>query len=74
MQETARDVVVRLVTAPGYTQASGAAIVRELRARLGPAMQISIEEVAAIPRTSAGKFRAVINSHAQQGGMLPGEP
>jgi phenylacetate-CoA ligase len=63
VQESALDVRVRLVPAAGYTEADGESVARELRARLAPEMRIRVERVAAIERTAAGKFRAVVNPY-----------
>jgi phenylacetate-CoA ligase len=54
-------VVVRLVPARNYATADAEALLRELAARLGPGVQIRIEQVPAIERTASGKFRAVVN-------------
>jgi phenylacetate-CoA ligase len=67
VQETARDLAVRLVPGPGYADADGEAIAHALRERLGHEMRISILRVASIERTSSGKFRAVINRCAADG-------
>lgn len=65
VQEGARDLVVRLVPGPGYSEADGAAVAQELRARLGAEMRIAIRPVASIERSASGKFRAVINRCAR---------
>ena len=59
VQETLDRVRVRLVPADGYTSADGAAIASRIRERLGD-IDVTIDEVAAIPRTSNGKLRAVV--------------
>lgn len=60
IQESLDRVRVRLVPAPGYTEAQGAALREAIRARLGP-VEVLLEEVAMIPRGSNGKFRAVVS-------------
>jgi phenylacetate-CoA ligase len=70
VQRSETDVLVRVVPALGYEDGDGDAVLDELRARLGPAMRVSIETVTSIPRTSSGKFLAVINEHAR-GTPLP---
>jgi len=59
--QMARDEIhVNVVPAAGYSQADADAIVARLRERVG-AMNVRIIEVAEIPRSSNGKFRAVLN-------------
>lgn len=65
VQRNETDVLVRLVPAPNYERRDGDAVAAELRARLGPAMRVAIETASSIPRTSSGKFLAVINEHAR---------
>jgi phenylacetate-CoA ligase len=59
IQESLRQIRVRVVPAPGFGPAAAAELTRALQRRLGT-VSITIEETAAIPRTAAGKFRAVI--------------
>jgi phenylacetate-CoA ligase len=59
VQDRVDSVRVRLVPAPGYDAAVAAAIRRALVDRMGE-IEVRIEEVTAIERTSRGKFRAVI--------------
>jgi hypothetical protein len=54
-------VTVRIVPGPDYTDDDGLAVVKELEARIGPAMQMTVELVTGIERTAGGKFRAVVN-------------
>jgi phenylacetate-CoA ligase len=74
VQEGARELVVRLVPGPGYSEADGAAVAAELRARLGHEMRIAIEPVASIERSASGKFRAVINRSVGGPPAAPGAP
>lgn len=59
IQETLKQIRVRFVRAPGYSPQSAYSLVRELKKRLGP-VEVVLEEVTEVPRTSNGKFRAVI--------------
>jgi phenylacetate-CoA ligase len=74
VQENARDLVVRLVRGRGYRDADGEAVARELAARLGPEMRISIQPVESIERSASGKFRAVINRSSGSSSTRPGAP
>ena len=56
-----------VVTGDGLGPDEEASLTRELALRLGPAMHIDLVRVPRIPRTQAGKFRAVINLVAAQG-------
>jgi phenylacetate-CoA ligase len=59
VQERLDHIRVRYVPAPGYNAAAGASIVARLQDRLGP-VKVTLEELPEIPRTAAGKFRAVV--------------
>jgi phenylacetate-CoA ligase len=59
VQETLTRIRVRLVPAPDFTPDAIDDLTRRLRARLGP-VEVVIETMMAIPRTSRGKFRAVV--------------
>jgi phenylacetate-CoA ligase len=59
VQESIRRIRVRYVPADGYSTATGDSLVRRLRDRMGP-VEVTLEEVESIPRTSGGKFRAVV--------------
>jgi phenylacetate-coenzyme A ligase PaaK-like adenylate-forming protein len=61
VQESASGVTVRIVPGPDYTDDDGLAVVKELEARLGPAMRMTVELVTGIERTAGGKFLAVVN-------------
>jgi len=61
VQETLDRIRVRYVPAPGFTPGAGHAIVEGIRARMGT-VDVILEEVAEIPRTANGKFRAVMCS------------
>ncbi len=52
-------LVVFVVPKPSFGEASERALVRELRARLGDQIEISLERVAEIARQPNGKLRAV---------------
>lgn len=60
VQETVDRIRVRLVPTTGFRAAHGQAIAAELRGRMGP-IEVVLEEVAEIPRSANGKFRAVIS-------------
>jgi len=60
IQESLVHVVVRYVSAPGCTLTDLDNLVNRLHQRLGE-MNIELEEVEQIPRSSNGKFRAVIS-------------
>ena len=60
VQETLERVRVRYLPAPGFGENSARTLIEELRARLGP-MEIVLEAVDSLPRTSTGKFRAVVS-------------
>jgi hypothetical protein len=54
-------VALRVVPAPGYGPAVAADLARRLGARLGPSMEVAVEEVERLPRGGAGKLRGVVS-------------
>jgi phenylacetate-CoA ligase len=55
-----RDLIrVRIVPAPGFTDADGRTIISNVKARMG-AVTVVLEPLSAIPRSANGKFRSVI--------------
>jgi phenylacetate-CoA ligase len=61
IQETLHRVRVKVVAAEGFGDADLKTISLGLRERLGDGMEVVFERVDQIPRTAAGKFRAVIS-------------
>ena len=61
IQETLSRVRVRIVAAEGYGEVDRRRIAEGLRERLGTGVEIEFEQVDDIPRTRAGKFKAVIS-------------
>jgi phenylacetate-CoA ligase len=59
IQETLDRILVKFVPAADYTPEGGAMIIAQLQARLGP-VDIVLEPVDTIPRTSSGKFQSII--------------
>lgn len=59
IQETLDRILVKYVPAADYTPAGGAMLVAQLKARLGP-VDIVLEPVETLPRTSSGKFQSVV--------------
>ena len=60
IQETIDQLRVLVVPAPGFRAEVARSIVERLQARLGQ-VRVEIQSVESIPRTAAGKFRAVVN-------------
>jgi phenylacetate-CoA ligase len=60
-QERIDEIEVRVVPGPDYTEASQLALLRELRNRVGDALAVRFIKVESIPRTTSGKFRAVVS-------------
>jgi len=72
VQESRERVQVQVVPAAPLTDAIRDAIDRGLRARLGAAVHVEIEEVDEIPPERSGKFRYVV-SHVEPGPQNPGQ-
>lgn len=67
VQETLHRIRVKVVPVDGFGPPDVDDIVGRVRLRLGPQVDVIVEPVAEIPRTSAGKFRAVISLLPRQG-------
>jgi phenylacetate-CoA ligase len=61
IQEKVDLITILIVVTDLYKEKHGEFVVNELRKRMGPDVTYEIDYVDAIPRTSSGKFRAVIN-------------
>lgn len=60
VQEGPARLVVRVVPAPGFNATHAEDLSRRVRMRVGDSMAVVVEPVDRIPRTAAGKFRAVV--------------
>ena len=59
--QTALDrIEVRVVTGVGWDKETPKAIIEAVRSRVGDRIHVEVRTVPEIPRTSSGKFRAVI--------------
>jgi phenylacetate-CoA ligase len=61
IQEDLDNVILKIVPGENYNDNEADIIVYELKKRLGSQTDITVEIVSEIPRTSSGKFRAVIS-------------
>jgi phenylacetate-CoA ligase len=61
VQETLHRLVVRVVPVQGFGAADEAEIIRRVQKRLGADIEVIVNQVEAIHRTKAGKFKAVIS-------------
>lgn len=61
VQEAPDRVRIRYVPAPGFTAAAARSLITRLQARMGP-VEVVLEELAEVPRTANGKFRAVVSA------------
>lgn len=66
IQETLSRIRVRVVPANGFSSADTQDITQRVRQRLGSQVEVIVESVESIPRTKAGKFRAVISLIGQE--------
>ena len=71
IQESRLETRVLLVTDPTFDASMLDVIPRKFRARLGDAVQVSVEQVDDIPPERSGKFRYVVSrvEAASQGGL-----
>jgi len=71
VQERLNLVRVKVVPTNGFGPEDIQRIVREAQQRLGPEVEVVVEPVDRIPRTAAGKFRAVISRLGANGASDP---
>jgi len=69
VQETLHRIRIKVVPAPGFGDRHRQDLVRGVRARIGTELEVLVDAVESIPRTSAGKFRLQISMIAA--GRLP---
>jgi phenylacetate-CoA ligase len=60
VQEAPDRLVVSVVPAPGYLPEHAEELRHRVRMRVGDSVSVAVESVERIPRTKAGKFRAVV--------------
>jgi phenylacetate-CoA ligase len=60
IQEHLHEIRIRVVPLPGFDRQAEKRLKRKAAERLGSAMRVEIEPVAALPRTKQGKFQSVI--------------
>jgi phenylacetate-CoA ligase len=72
VQETIERIVLRYVKGSRYSETALETVRDNLQNRLGPRMQIDTEEVAALPRGSNGKLKAVWNKIVHADAMSKG--
>lgn len=61
IQEALDRIRVKIVPATGFNQQDMADIIARVQQRLSPEVNVIVEPVSEIPRTKAGKFKAVIS-------------
>jgi len=64
VQNEVRSIEVKIVPRDQFGPADMEMLVSELRLRLGPTIAINVQRVAAIPRTTTGKFRFLVSNLA----------
>lgn len=72
VQTAPNQIIVNLVRTADYTASTGDKLVEALKARVGYDMHVELHFLEHIPRTAAGKFRAVI-SKLDAGQTAPSE-
>lgn len=65
VQETPTHIVVRVVTAPGFSEVDARSLRQRITTRLTEAVRVDVEPVTEIPRSAAGKYQAVISKVAR---------
>ncbi|MCP4266707.1 MAG: phenylacetate--CoA ligase family protein [Candidatus Brocadiaceae bacterium] len=61
IQENINNIIIKIVCTPEYTKENTNLLINAMKKKLGEEMNIKIQFVGSIPRTSSGKFRWVIS-------------
>jgi phenylacetate-CoA ligase len=61
IQDRTDHILIRVVTEPEFSSSDADLLLMEFRKRVGLEIQVELEKVSEIPRTSAGKFKWVIS-------------
>lgn len=61
IQGTKDKIIIKIVKRPAYAEKDSEFLLKELRSRVGPNMDIELEFVDDIPRTKAGKYRWIVS-------------
>jgi phenylacetate-CoA ligase len=67
VQESLERIRVKVVTSAGFNQADVDNIIGRVQQRVGTDIEVVVEPVDSIPRTKAGKFKAVVSLLQKQG-------
>ncbi|MDZ5810526.1 hypothetical protein U4E84_04065 [Halorubrum sp. AD140] len=62
VQEAVDEFVLQIVPADGYTDEQAQIAIKKLRDRVGKDVNVEVQTLDSIPRTDAGKFRAVVSN------------
>ncbi len=73
IQEALDRIRVKVVPVSGYGPSDEPDLIRRVQGRLGPNVSVVVETVGSIPRTKAGKFKAVVSLLRQSAAKNPGE-
>ena len=72
VQETIREVVIRLVTDEDFSDSACKTLIHKAQLALGNEVSVEIEKVSNIPRLPSGKFRYVVSAVADK--VIGGKP
>ena len=61
VQRKSGEIIIRIVRRPSYTQATEKHLIDNVHSLISPTMGVTFEYCEEIPRTKAGKYRAVIS-------------
>jgi phenylacetate-CoA ligase len=61
VQESVDEFVLQIVPDDGYTDEQAKIAIKKLKDRVGEDIHVEVETLESIPRTNAGKFRAVVS-------------
>jgi phenylacetate-CoA ligase len=67
IQEELDFIRVKVVTSSGFGEADVRSVIQRVQQRLGPQVKVVVEPVPSIPRSSGGKFQAVVSLLPRKG-------
>jgi phenylacetate-CoA ligase len=69
IQQSRDRLILRIVATAGFSDRDRQDLVARTERRLGPGMQVEVQEVSFIPRTKSGKFKAVVSLLEEERGL-----
>jgi phenylacetate-CoA ligase len=69
IQESRERLILRVVATARFSERDRQDLIARTERRLGPGIQVEVQEVSSIPRTRSGKFKAVVSLLEKERGL-----